>query len=76
MTGQADNYKVEGPWIETDGSDHRIELAQTNDPEVIMFRDTYVPDRQTPVRRSHFENMLKAADEGRLNRLGITGTRS
>jgi hypothetical protein len=57
-----DRERVRGDWIAVDDTDNSIELAETDDPELLMFRGSYNHGRMCFVTRGQLRNLNRAAE--------------
>ena len=61
--------RISGNWMPVDSSKNTIELAATDDTNVLAFRDTYEPNTVTRVTKSQIMHLAEAVNEGRLRNL-------
>ena len=57
-----DRERVRGDWIPVDDSDNTLELAETDDPELLMARGSYNHGRMIFLTRGQLRNLLRAAE--------------
>ena len=58
---QEDRQRVRGDWIPVDDSDNTIELAETDDPDLLMLRGSYNHGRMVFVTRKQLGNLIRGA---------------
>ena len=58
---QEDRQRVRGDWIPVDDSDNTLELAETDDPDLLMARGSYNHGRMIFLTRGQLRNLLHAA---------------
>jgi hypothetical protein len=58
---QEDRGRVRGDWIPVDDSDNTIELAETDDPDLLLCRGSYNHGRMIFVTRRQLTNLIRAA---------------
>ena len=58
---QEDRQRVRGDWIPVDDTDNTIELAETDDPELLMLRGSYNHGRMVFVTRRQLGNLIRGA---------------
>lgn len=61
--------QIQGNWVRTDESPHRLEVARTSEPDVVAIRSTYPEAEGQPmtVTRGQFEHLANAYRDGKLS---------
>jgi hypothetical protein len=58
---QEDKQRVRGDWIPVDDTDNTLELAETDDPDLLMCRGSYNHGRMIFLTRRQLSNLIRAA---------------
>jgi hypothetical protein len=58
---QEDKQRVRGDWIPVDDTDNTLELAETDDPELLMCRGSYNHGRMIFLTRGQLRNLIRSA---------------
>lgn len=59
---QEDRDRVRGDWIPVDDTDNTLELAETDDPELLMARGSYNHGRMIFLTRLELRNLVRAVE--------------
>ncbi len=57
---QEDRERIRGEWMPCDDSDNRLEIAETDDPQLVALRDSYHHGRVIFATRSQVRNFARA----------------
>jgi hypothetical protein len=57
-----DRERVRGDWIRVDDTDNTIELAETDEPGLLLLRGSYNHGRMTYVTANQVRNLIRAAE--------------
>jgi hypothetical protein len=60
MQQQEDRDRIRGEWMPCDDSDNRLEIAETDDPQLVALRDSYHHGRVIFATRSQVRNFARA----------------
>lgn len=63
--------QVQGSWTPADGSESRIEVAETNVNGLLACRNTYDTDQVFFATRQQFINLATAINSGQMRSLGL-----
>lgn len=57
---QEDRDRIRGEWMPCDDSDNRLEIAETDDPQLVALRDSYHHGRVIFATRNQVRNFARA----------------
>lgn len=62
-------FDITGNWTPADDTKNTIEVAPTDQREVLALRDSYDPQNVIFVRKNHLTNLADAVERGRMKNL-------
>lgn len=67
------NYQITGRWIPADNTQHRLELATTDNPDIVALRATFSPETVLFAPKQEVMNFAAAVTSGTYSSAGLHG---